>query len=104
LSAEEGARYHSASFEAIGVLNQVTVVDERALAEALAIAEAEVTALDLACSRFRDDSELVRLNEAAGRPVKVSPLLLEAIRVALGAAQATEGLVDPTANRSPARA
>ena len=96
MSAEEGAPYHSASFEAIGVLNQVTVVDGGSLAEALAIAQAEVAALDLACSRFRDDSELVRLNEAAGRPGKVSQLLLEAIRVALGAAQATDGLVDPT--------
>jgi thiamine biosynthesis lipoprotein len=96
LSAAEGAPYHSASFEAIGCLNQVTVVDEGSLPEALAIAQAEVAALDLACSRFRDDSELARLNEASGRPVKVSPLLLEAIRVALGAAQATDGLVDPT--------
>ena len=43
-----------------------------------------------------DDSELSRLNAAAGREVAVSPDLFEAIEVALGMAEATDGLVDPT--------
>jgi len=87
---------HTATFEAIGVVNQVTVADPDALPEALAIAQAEVAALDLACSRFRNDSELAALNRAAGSAVAVSPLLLEAMQVALAAAEATGGLVDPT--------
>ena len=87
---------HTATFEAIGVVNQVTVADDEALPEALAIARAEVEALDLACSRFRDDSELAALNRAAGSAVEASPLLLEAVQVALAAAEATGGLVDPT--------
>jgi FAD:protein FMN transferase len=88
--------FHSATFDAIGVTNQVTVTDRRALAPALAIAEAEVAALDLACSRFRGDSELALLNGSRGRPTTVSPLLLAALQVALGAARDTDGLVDPT--------
>lgn len=56
----------------------------------------ELGAIDLACSRFRPDSELSRLNAARGRPVPVSPLLLEAVEVALRAARLTAGLVDPT--------
>jgi thiamine biosynthesis lipoprotein len=87
--------YHSASFEAIGVTNQVTVADRAALTRALEIAGAEVEALDLACSRFRDDSELAALNRTGvARPA--SPLLLAAVQVALAVAEATGGLVDPT--------
>lgn len=87
---------YATSFEAIGVLNQVTVDAETALAPAREIAHAEVKALDQACSRFRDDSELAAVNRAAGSEVGVGPLLLEAVEVALLAAAATGGLVDPT--------
>src|SRR5262249_30344697 len=52
--------------------------------------------VDAACSRFRDDSELVALDASAGRPTEVSPLLAEALTVALRAAEATDGAVDPT--------
>lgn len=90
--------FHSASFEAIGVRNQVTVADEAALPAALALAEAQVAALDDACSRFRDDSELAQLNAAGA--ASVSPLLLEAILVALRVAAETGGLVDPTVGGS----
>ncbi len=87
---------HTGSFEAIGVRNQVTVLDEDVLPIALAIARAELAALDLACSRFRDDSELASLARLTGRPVEVSPLLLAALEVALDVAEETDGLVDPT--------
>ena len=56
----------------------------------------QIDAIDLACSRFRDDSELCRLNQQAGTPVEVSPLLLEAIGTARRAARQTGGLLDPT--------
>ena len=88
--------FHSARFRGIGVTNQVTVTEREALAPALELARAEVAALDLACSRFRDDSELALLNRSPELPVAVSPLLLEALQVALSAAEATGGLVDPT--------
>ncbi len=63
---------------------------------ARAAVEAELRAIDAACSRFRDDSELTAVNVARGRPVRVSPLLLEALEVAVRAARLTDGLVDPT--------
>ncbi|MDX6665371.1 MAG: FAD:protein transferase, partial [Solirubrobacteraceae bacterium] len=55
-----------------------------------------LAAVDLACSRFRPDSELVALNARAGSPTTVSPLLGDAIDVALRAARQTDGIVDPT--------
>ncbi len=63
---------------------------------ALELVRAELAAVDAACSRFRDDSELCAVVAAAGRPTAVSPLLAEALAVALDAAEATDGLVDPT--------
>lgn len=84
------------SFPALGTTAVVVVADRSAIGAALTVVEAEIAALDLACSRFRDDSELTRLNLSAGAEVPVSALFLEAIRVALGVARQTDGLVDPT--------
>ncbi len=56
----------------------------------------ELAAIDAACSRFRPDSELEAVNAARGRPVRASPLLLDAVEVALRAADLTGGRVDPT--------
>ncbi len=72
------------------------VTEPERLPEATAMLEADLAALDLACSRFRPDSELSGLRTAGGRPVRVSPLLAEAIAVALRAARLTDGDVDPT--------
>ena len=57
---------------------------------------AELDAIDRTCSRFRPDSELMRANDAAGRLTPTSRLFTEAVRVALRAAEQTEGAVDPT--------
>jgi FAD:protein FMN transferase len=62
----------------------------------VAIATDILEDIDVACSRFRADSELVRANGRAGRPTTVSPLLAAAVTVAVAAAQETDGLVDPT--------
>jgi thiamine biosynthesis lipoprotein len=66
---------HAETFDAIGVANTVVVDAESALEPALAIARAEVDALDRACSRFRDDSELSAVNRAAGADAAAGPLL-----------------------------
>ncbi len=50
-------------------------------------------------SRFRADSDLSRLNAAAGRPTWVREPLLSVLRRALRAAQATGGVFDPTLAR-----
>ena len=86
----------SSTFDAIGVTNQVVVDAEEALLEAVGIARADVRALDRACSRFRDDSELTAVNRAAGSDVAVGALLLDVVETALRTAAATRGLVDPT--------
>jgi len=89
-----------ASFPALGTTAVVALVEPHALGPARAALEAELAAVDLACSRFREDSELTRLNCAAGRRVRVSPLLFEALAAAMRAAEATGGLVDPTVGRA----
>jgi thiamine biosynthesis lipoprotein len=58
--------------------------------------DTELAAIDEACSRFRDDSELSRVALAGGRPVRVSARLAELVAVALAAAERTGGDVDPT--------
>ncbi|HLJ81085.1 MAG TPA: FAD:protein FMN transferase [Ktedonobacterales bacterium] len=47
-------------------------------------------------SRFKPESELSRLNARAGAPVSVSPLLYTVLETALQAADATQGIYDPT--------
>jgi thiamine biosynthesis lipoprotein len=56
----------------------------------------QLARLDRAASRFRADSEIARVDGAGGHAVVVSPLLIEILQVALRAARATDGLVDPT--------
>jgi FAD:protein FMN transferase len=58
--------------------------------------EAELWAIDAAASRFRTDSELCRLNRAEGTRTKVTPLLLQALKLGMRAAALTGGAVDPT--------
>ncbi|HYB29470.1 MAG TPA: FAD:protein FMN transferase [Solirubrobacteraceae bacterium] len=47
-------------------------------------------------SRFEPGSELTRLNAAMSETVRVSPLMRRVVEAAIGAAEATGGLVDPT--------
>jgi FAD:protein FMN transferase len=82
------------SWEALGTSVTVAVTDPGALEPARASVQRELEAIDLACSRFRPDSELMRLN-AAGRTGDASELLLEAVSAGLRAARLTEGRVDP---------
>ncbi len=84
------------TWPALGTIAQVVVDGGDRLDAACAAVEAELDAIDLACSRFRDDSELAAVHAAGGAPVAIGSLLAEAVRVALDAAEATGGLVDPT--------
>jgi thiamine biosynthesis lipoprotein len=81
-------------FEALGTTVWVGTTGDLERCE-LAVREV-VTAIDAACSRFRDDSELAHVNASDGRPQHVSPLFVAALRVALAAAEQTDGAVDPT--------
>lgn len=56
-----------------------------------------IHAVEMACSRFDDDSELVRLMLApVGHPVSASPILFQALQFALEVAKWTEGRFDPS--------
>jgi thiamine biosynthesis lipoprotein len=90
----------STTWEALGSSVVLRVTDPAALAAARAAVESELAAIDAACSRFRDDSELSRVNSHAGRFTPVGPLLMEALEVALRAAELTDGDVDPTVGRA----
>ncbi len=59
------------SFGALGSTAVVGVVDVERLDAARAAVEEVVKAFDEACSRFREDSELERLNRAGGETVPV---------------------------------
>jgi FAD:protein FMN transferase len=83
-------------FRALGTGCVVLVTDPRQLRPAVDEVADEVAAIDLACSRFRADSELELVNNNAGTAVHVSPLLVDAVLVALRAAELTNGDVDPT--------
>ena len=85
---------------ALGTFATLLVSDPDALPAATEILAAELAAIDLACSRFRPDSELWRACSAGGRPVEISPLFATALEVALSAARLTDGDVDPTCGRS----
>jgi thiamine biosynthesis lipoprotein len=87
-------------FLALGTTAVVVTTDVHAVAAATLEVQREASAIDLACSRFRDDSDLARVNAGAGSWVSVGPLLLEAVQVALRAARLTGGDVDPTVEHS----
>lgn len=89
-------REEHARFQAFGSTAVVGVTDLRRMAAARAAVTEIVEAFDLACSRFRDDSELSMVNAADGEAVPVSPLLIEAVAASLRAARLTDGDVDPT--------
>ena len=90
----------SAAFPVFGTTGTLTVTRPDALMAARSLADAELAHIDLACSRFRDDSELSRLNGAGGAATRVSELFAEALEVALRAARLTAGDVDPTCGRA----
>jgi len=90
----QAATEAAASWRALGTLVHLVVTDPRARPEARRLLEADLAAVDLACSRFRADAEICALR--GGQSQRVSSLLAEAIAVALRAAELTDGDVDPT--------
>lgn len=87
---------------------RVVVADDRPApgpAPGLATATAEALVRSLmddvagACSRFVADSDLSRVNAAAGRLVPVGRLTLQLVDVAIDAARRTSGACDPTVGR-----
>jgi thiamine biosynthesis lipoprotein len=90
----------SARWRALGTSVVVVATQPRELTDAAATVREVLDQVDLACSRFRDDSELCRVNAAGGSAVAVSRLFVRATRCALRAAQLTDGDLDPTVGGS----
>jgi thiamine biosynthesis lipoprotein len=90
----------SASWRALGTTASVLVARDAGLPAARAAVEHELDEIDRACSRFRVDSELNRVNGARGSWTEAGPLLIEAVLTALRAARLTAGAVDPTIGAS----
>jgi len=89
------------AWQALGMLVQLVVTAPDAIDDASRLLARDLAELDLACSRFRPDSEVAAIGRAAAgaagaHTTTVSPLLAEAIAVALRAAVLTDGDVDPT--------
>jgi thiamine biosynthesis lipoprotein len=91
-----GAELAIAEGRALGCGTRLLVTRPERLAAARAAMDRVLQEIDDACSRFRGDSEISRLNAAAGRVRPVSKVLAEALDVALRAARVTNGAVDPT--------
>lgn len=89
-----------ATFRVFGTTAVLLVTEPALETQARAIADAELAAVDLACSRFRKDSELFRLNALRGSIMRVSELFSELIAEALRAAELTDGAVDPTVGQA----
>ncbi len=83
-----------AFFAAMGTRVEVTV-DRAADPDAEAAVQALFAEREALFSRFRDDSELCRLNAAAGRPEPAGAVVMDALERALAAARATGGVFDP---------
>jgi thiamine biosynthesis lipoprotein len=86
----------AATWRALGTQARLVVTDPRRLDQARRMLTDDLADVDAACSRFRPDSEIRSLITATRRPRVLSPLLAEAITVALRAARLTDGDVDPT--------
>src|SRR5260370_25910177 len=84
------------SWPAPGTSVHVLATDADGLSSAIIAVNEVLEDVDGAYSRFREDSELSRLNASPGRSVQVSPLLATAIDAAQRAARLTDGAVDPT--------
>ncbi|WP_349307231.1 FAD:protein FMN transferase [Rhodococcus sp. IEGM 1379] len=79
-----------------GIEASIVVTEPQSLLSARLIVDEYLNRIELACSRFRDDSEIRLIENARGIPVEVSSTLARLLRTALDGARITEGSVDPT--------
>ena len=78
------------------VIGQDEAVPHAVMQDAVAVVAALMGDVDRAVSRFRHDSELSVVNDAAPRLLPVGPLTLTLVETAVEAARRTDGAVDPT--------
>jgi FAD:protein FMN transferase len=90
----------SDTFEVFGTTAVLLVTRSSAIGQARGIANRLLAEVDLACSRFRPDSELSRLNASGGEAASISTTFADLLAAALRAAKLTGGDVDPTCGRA----
>jgi FAD:protein FMN transferase len=88
-----------ATFRALSTRVEVHATEPSSLATAVALTRSYLDRLDACASRFRADSEVSRLASGSGT-ASISTMLCEHLGAALGAAELTGGLVDPTVGRA----
>lgn len=86
-------------FEALGTYAFLGTRRAGDLPAARRLAHEVLADVDTTCSRFREDSDLSRVNQRPGSWVEVDPLLAAAVTVARDAASVTDGLVHPLLGR-----
>jgi thiamine biosynthesis lipoprotein len=86
----------AAEWPAIGTTASVVVTDPAYLEAARHIVVDELAQLDLACSRFRSDSEVARLATRGNAWTAVGDVFADVLACALDVARVTDGDVDPT--------
>ncbi|HEY5429333.1 MAG TPA: FAD:protein FMN transferase [Solirubrobacteraceae bacterium] len=99
VSATAAGALRTETWEALGTTAVLRYADAESPSVRAAVAR-ELSAIDAAASRFRADSELARVNAGAGARIGVGPLLLEALRLGIRAAEISGGTVDPTLGES----
>ena len=82
--------------DALGTSARIAIWPPASLEAACTAADSVLAALDRQASRFREDSEISRVNRAGGGLFLLSRGLAEAVGVALAAARWTGGRTDPT--------
>src|SRR5438445_2052621 len=80
---------------ALGGSMRVIVTRPQSLVAAKAAVDEVIREIDIAASRFREDSELCRLNAMPDKVIKVCPLLAQATATGLRGAELAEGAVGP---------
>jgi FAD:protein FMN transferase len=90
VTGDRDTTYH---FELWSTTASVVVTDPGALGSVVEVVRAGLDDVELACSRFRPDSEIQQLRPGT---TTLSPLLADLVGTALDAAEASGGLVDPT--------
>ncbi|MGL5810571.1 MAG: FAD:protein FMN transferase [Nocardioides sp.] len=96
----EFASDRTSTFRAIGTYVHLSTTEPGDIDLARELARSILADIDDTCSRFRPDSDLSIVNRHAGSWVEVDPLLIEAVRVAVEAAEHTGGLVNPLLGRT----
>jgi thiamine biosynthesis lipoprotein len=84
------------NFETWGMSGSLNTEKESQMAHAEERLWYWIDEIDAACNRFREDSEISRVNALRGETVSISATFERALTSALRAAEVTDGLCDPT--------